>query len=43
MVSIDESMVSCFGIHGSKRFMRNNSAKFGHKFWVAATPLGYAI
>ena len=23
--------------------MRNKPLKFGHKFWVAATPLGYAI
>lgn len=42
-VSIDESMVPCFGKHGSKRFTRNKSVKFGHTFWIAATPLRYAI
>lgn len=42
-VSIDESMVPCFGKHGSKRFTRNKSVKFGHAFWIAATPLRYAI
>ena len=38
---IGESMVPYFGRHGSKQFMRNRPAKFGHKFWVTATPLGY--
>ena len=42
-VSIDESMVPYFGRHGCKQFMRNKPVKFGYKFWVAATPLGYAI
>ena len=42
-VSIDESMVPCFGRHGCKQYMRNKPVKFGYKFWVAATPLGYGI
>ena len=43
MVSVDESMFPYFGRHGRKEFMRNKQIKFGYKFWVAATPLGYAI
>ena len=42
-VSIDESMVPYFGRYGCKQYMRNKPVKFGYKFWVAATPLGYAI
>ena len=42
-VSIDEFMVPYFGRHGCKHYMRNKPVKFGSKFWVAATPLGYAI
>ena len=42
-VSIDEPMVPYFGRHGCKQYMRNKPVKFGYKFWVAATPLGYAI
>ena len=42
-VSINESMVPYFGRHGWKQYVRNKPRKFGNKFWVAATPLGYAI
>ena len=42
-VSIDKSMVPYHGRHGCKQFMRNKPVKFGYKFWVAATTLGYAI
>ena len=42
-VSIDESMVPYFGRHGCEQYMRNKPVKFGNKFWVAATLLGYAI
>ena len=36
-------MVPYFGRYGCKQYMRNKPVKFGYKFWVAATPLGYAI
>ena len=42
-VSINESMVPYFGHHGCKQYMRNKPVRFGYKFWVAATPLCYAI
>ena len=42
-VSIDESIEPQFGYHACKQYMRNKPVKFGYKFWVAATPLGYAI
>ena len=42
-VSIDESMVAYFGRHGCEQYMRKKPIKFGYKFWVAATRLGYAI
>ena len=42
-VSINESKVPYFGHHGCKQYMRNKPVRFGYKFWVAATPLCYAI
>ena len=42
-VSIDESIEPQFGYHACKQYMRNKPVNFGYKFWVAATPLGYAI
>ena len=42
-VSIDESMVKYFSRHGCKQYMRNKPVKCGYKFWLATTPLGYAI
>ena len=42
-VIIDESMVSYFGCHGCKQYMKNKPVKLGYKFWVATTPLGYVI
>ena len=42
-VSIDQSMEPYFGRHGCKQYMGNKPVKFRYKFWVAATPLGYAI
>ena len=36
-------MVPYFGRHGCEQYIRNKPVKFGYKFWVAATPLGYAI
>ena len=42
-VSIDESMVPYFGRQGCKKYMRNKPIKYGYKFWVGETTLGYAI
>ena len=42
-VSKDESMLRYVRRHGCKQYMRNKPVKFGCKFWVAATLLGYAI
>ena len=42
-VKIDESMVPYFGRHGCKQCMRNKPIICGHKFWLAATQLGYTI
>ena len=42
-VTTDESMVPYFGRHSCKQYMRIKPIKFGYKFSVAATPLGYAI
>ena len=36
-------MVSYFGRHGCKQFIKNKPVKFRYKLWVAATPLGYGI
>ena len=36
-------MVPYFRRHGCKQYMRNKPVKFSYKFWVAATPVGYAI
>ena len=42
-ISIDESMVPYLGYYGCKKYMRNKPVNISCKFWVAATPLGYAI
>ena len=42
-VKIDETMVPYFGRHGCKQCMRNKPIICGHKFWLAATQLGYTI
>ena len=36
-------MVLYDGRHGCKQYIQNKPVKFGHKLWVAATPLGYGI
>ena len=41
--SIDECMVPYFSRHDCKQYIRKKPLKFGYKFWVDATPLGYAI
>ena len=42
-VSVEESMVPHFRKHGAKQYIHGRSIKFGFKFWVMATPLGYCI
>lgn len=42
-LSIDESMVPYYGRHGAKQFIRGKPIRFGYKFWVLTTPLGYAV
>ena len=36
-------MVSYFGRHGAKQYIHGKPIKFGYKFWVMATPLGFCI
>ncbi|XP_070174083.1 piggyBac transposable element-derived protein 3-like [Littorina saxatilis] len=42
-LSIDESMVPYYGRHGCRQFIRGKPIRFGYKFWVLATPLGYVV
>ena len=42
-ISIDESMLPYCGRHGCKQYIQNKPVKFGHKLWVAASPLDYGI
>ena len=42
IVSIDESMISYYGRHPCKQFIRGKPIRWGYKAWVAASPLGYA-
>lgn len=41
--SIDEAMVPYFGRHGCKQFIRGKPIRWGYKFWVGATKLGYVV
>lgn len=41
--SIDEAMVPYFGRHGCKQFIRGKPIRWGYKFWVGATRLGYIV
>lgn len=41
--SIDEAMVPYFGRHGCKQFIRGKPIRWGYKFWVGTTRLGYII
>lgn len=41
--SVDEAMVPYFGRHGCKQFIRGKPIRWGYKFWVGATRLGYII
>ena len=42
-LSIDESMISCFGRHGEKQFIRGKQIRFVFKVWCLCTPLGYMV
>ncbi|XP_028159394.1 piggyBac transposable element-derived protein 3-like, partial [Ostrinia furnacalis] len=39
--SIDEAMVPYYGGHSCKQFIRGKPIRWGYKFWVGATRLGY--
>jgi DNA excision repair protein ERCC-6 len=39
--SIDESVVSYFGRHGCKQYIRGKPIRFRSRFWCGATHLGY--
>nr|XP_015839963.1 PREDICTED: piggyBac transposable element-derived protein 3-like [Tribolium castaneum] len=41
--SVDEAMVPYFGRHGCKQFIRGKPIRWGYKFWVGATRLGYIV
>ncbi|GBP70312.1 PiggyBac transposable element-derived protein 3 [Eumeta japonica] len=42
-LSIDESMVSYFGKHGTKQHIHGKPIRFGYKIWSLCTRLGYLI
>ena len=42
-LSVDESMVSYFGKHGAKQYIRKKPIKFGYKLRVLAKPLEYCV
>lgn len=39
--SLDESMVPYYGRHGAKQFIRGKPIRWGYKFWMGTTTLGY--
>ncbi|XP_036327532.1 uncharacterized protein LOC118740145 [Rhagoletis pomonella] len=41
--SIDEAMVPYYGGHSCKQFIRGKPIRWGYKFWVGATRLGYSL
>lgn len=41
--SVDEAMIEYFGRHPTKQFIRGKPIRWGYKFWVGATPLGYIV
>lgn len=41
--SIDEAMIPYYGGHPCKQFIRGKPIRWGYKFWVGATRLGYVI
>ncbi|KAF2888580.1 hypothetical protein ILUMI_17593 [Ignelater luminosus] len=42
-VSIDESMIPCFGPHECKQFIRGKPVRFDSKAWVMALTAGYCL
>ncbi|XP_063823717.1 piggyBac transposable element-derived protein 3-like [Ostrinia nubilalis] len=43
MHSIDEAMIPYYGGHSCKQFIRGKPIRWGYKYWVGATRLGYVI
>ncbi|XP_045123814.1 piggyBac transposable element-derived protein 3-like [Portunus trituberculatus] len=41
-ISINESMVSYYGGHPTKQFIRGKPIRWGYKAWIAASLLGYS-
>lgn len=41
--SIDEAMIPYYGGHPCKQFIRGKPIRWGYKFWVGSTRLGYVI
>lgn len=41
--SIDEAMIPYYGGHTCKQYIRGKPIRWGYKFWVGATRLGYVI
>lgn len=39
--SIDEAMVPYYGRHGCKQYIKGKPIRYGYKFWVGCTRLGY--
>lgn len=42
-LSYDESMISYFGRHGCKQFIKGKPIRFGYKVWSLCTPSGYML
>lgn len=42
-LSFDESMISYFGRHGCKQFIKGKPLRFGYKVWSLCTPSGYLV
>jgi len=40
-LSIDESMVPCYGHHSAKMFIRGKPIRFGYKIWMLCSSDGY--
>ncbi|CAG4986097.1 unnamed protein product [Parnassius apollo] len=41
--SIDEAMIPYYGGHPCKQFIRGKPIRWGYKFWIGATRLGYVL